>query len=137
MIQGSLTSPWLQKMSPAPIEAASTRTIRVLPVPRGLVKSCFILEESWSPPAVKLPRSISRPERNIRKAKPRGARMPSIGWSSGTIPRPLVPTIMPATNSPTTMGINKPLSLDSSIGTRNASAITTMSGIKLVSTWAI
>ena len=107
-----------------------------MPVPSGLVKACRVREALSSPPAAKLSRSISRPERNIKNAKPSGARMPRMGWSSGTSPRPLRPTIMPATNSPTTMGIKRPLSRESRIGTRKAKDITTISGMKLVSMWA-
>ena len=105
-----------QSMAPNPSPTATaSRSVRANPIPA----SRAMLPRSWA-------RSISRPARNRRKARPISARI-WMGRSTVTQPSTDGPTTMPATISSTTAGIRMRGTSPTRSGAATAIAATTSS----------
>lgn len=127
IIHGSFTNPAPVSQNPTP----ATRTIVNKNDRLANKIGLFLLSCPGREAANKMEKSISSPDRNIRKANPISARRSSVGSSTCTHPNTDGPINIPARISPTTTGTLR--KRDKKIGTRNASNTTNNNGINLCS----
>ncbi len=127
IIHGSVVAPIHCK--PQANTPANSKVAPKLRAARASGLHCDGCRDVWGSVPRRLRKSISMPERNIRKTKPNSFSRVSAPLSDGTQPNPLPPRTMPPTISPTTIGIaSRPRTDERSSGITNASMTTISNG---------